>query len=300
MMLKKETHRGPAKGVVRPIWKGSIAFGLIVIPVRLYSAEQKSEELKFHLVDSKNRSRIRNRRVNEMTGEEVPGERIVKGYVYDDEGNYVLLNDEDFKKADMKGSETVQVEEFVPSDSINMMYFEKPYFLVPEKKAERAYALLRDTLKKTGLTGIARVVIRTREYIAALVPLGKAMVLNLMRYSYELRTEDDFKDLPSDNPKDIRLSPKEIEMAEMFVNSMKGTFDPDKYKDEYRERLYTFIQKKARSGGAVRVEEAPAEEGVAATEGVDLMDLLRKSIEQKEGREGKQAGGRQRRLHPVM
>jgi len=299
-MPKKETQRGPATGVVRPIWKGNISFGLIVIPVRLYSAEHKSEELKFHLVDSKNRSRIRNQRVNEVTGEEVPWDRIVKGYVYDDEGNYVLLDDEDFKKADMKGSETVQVEEFVPADSINMMYFEKPYFLVPEKKAERAYALLRDTLKKTGLTGIARVVIRTREYIAALMPLGRAMVLNLMRYSYELRSEDDFTDLPSDDPKDIRLSPKEIEMAEMFVNSMKGTFDPEKYKDEYRERLYSFIQKKVESGGVVRVEEAPAEEGVTAMESVDLMELLRKSIEQKESWEVKQAGSRQRRHQPSV
>lgn len=297
-MPRNVTHKGPAKGVVRPIWKGNISFGLIVIPVRLYSAEHKSEELKFHLVDSKNRSRIRNQRVNEVTGEEVPWDRIVKGYVYDDEGNYVLLDDEDLKKADMRGSETVQVEEFVPTEAINAMYFEKPYFLVPEKKAEHAYALLRDTLKKTGLTGIARVVIRTREYIAALMPQGRAMVLNLMRYTYELRTEDDFRDLPSDRAEDIRLSSKEIEMAEMFVNSMKGTFDPEKYRDEYRERLYSFIQKKARSGGVVRVEEAPAEEGVIATESVDLMELLRKSIEQKESREDKQPGGRQRRHQP--
>jgi DNA end-binding protein Ku len=298
-MPKKSSNESKEKRSLHPIWKGHISFGLISIPVSLYSAEQQSEDLKFHLIDSRNNSRIHNQRVNDVTGEEVPWDRIVKGYEYDEEGNYVLLNEADFKKADMKASETVLVEAFVPTESVNIMYYEKPYFLVPEKKAERAYVLLRETLKKTKLIGIARVVIRTREYVAALLPLGKAIVLNLLRYNYELRKENDFTDLPAQNVKDIKLSPKEIEMAETFVNSMKGTFEPDQYKDEYKDRLFNWIQKKAKSGGKTKVEEAPVEEGTTtATEGVDLMELLRKSIEQQGNSPTKPDKNKQRRHQP--
>jgi DNA end-binding protein Ku len=280
---KEKTSKG--KGAGHPIWKGHISFGLISIPVTLYSAEQRSD-LQFHLIDSRDKSKIRYMRVNEVTGEEVPWDRVVKGYEFDESGNYVLLDDEDFKKADIKATETVALEDFVPAESLNCMYFEKPYYLVPDSKAVKGYVLLREILKKTGMIGIARVVIRTREYIAALLPMERALVINLLRYDQEMRKESDF-DLPSEDIHEFGLSVKEIDMAEKFVESMTGAFRPEQYKDMYRERLMEWIQKKAKAGGKVRVaeEEAPAE--TAGAEVVDLMELLRKSIEQTQARNKK-------------
>jgi DNA end-binding protein Ku len=286
--MRPKKSEKKAKGMGHPIWKGHISFGLISIPVTLYSAEHKSD-LQFHLIDSRDHSKVRYLRVNEVTGEEVPWNRVVKGYEFDDSENYVLLDDEDFRKADVKATETVALEDFVPAESLDCMYFEKPYFLVPDKKGERGYVLLRETLKKSGKIGIARVVIRTREYIAALMPERRALMINLLRYHQEVRKESEF-DFPSEDMKSYNLSQKEIEMAEKFIDSMTTTFRPEKYKDTYREHLMSWIQKKARTGGKIRTEEeSPAEERVP--ENVDLMELLRKSIQQ--GGTAYKKGGRQ-------
>ena len=166
--------------MARPIWKGHISFGLINIPVTLYPAEQRSE-LHFNLIDDRNKARVRYQRVNERTGEEVPWDNIVKGYEYE-ENEYVLLGDADFKQADVKATQTVELEDFVTAEEINGIYFDKPYYLVPSKAGIKGYVLLRETLKKTKKMGIARVVIRTREYVAALFPKGRGLVLDLLRY----------------------------------------------------------------------------------------------------------------------
>jgi DNA end-binding protein Ku len=264
--------------MARPIWKGHISFGLVNIPVTLYSAEKRSD-LKFHLVDSRNKAKIRYERVNEATGEEVPWDRIVKGYEFDDRENYVLLGDEDFKKADVEATQTVELEDFIPAEEMNCMYFDKPYYLVPGKKAEKGYVLLRETLKRTKTIGIARVVIRTREYIAALMATDRALVLNLLRYDQELRKEDEF-DFPEAEMRKFHVTPKEIEMAGKFVESMTTAWKPKKYKDEYRARLMAWIEKKAQSGERTRLEEPEeAEQPETPTEAVDLIALLRKSME---------------------
>lgn len=271
--------------MARPIWKGHISFGLINIPVTLYPAEQRSE-LHFNLIDDRNNSKVRYQRVNERTGEEVPWENIIKGYEYE-ENEYVLLGDEDFKRADIKATQTVELEDFVSAEEINPMYFDKPYYLVPSKAGVKGYVLLRETLKKTKKMGVARVVIRTREYVAALFPKGPALVLDLLRYDQELRKESDY-DFPSENIEEFKVSAKEIDMAERFVETMTSSWQPEKYKDQYRDRLLAWIEKKAKTGMVkVAEEEELAEE--AATMPEDIMQLLRKSLEQTEdGRRKKQ------------
>ncbi|OGW33866.1 MAG: Ku protein [Nitrospirae bacterium GWD2_57_9] len=272
--------------MARPIWKGHISFGLINIPVTLYPAEQRSE-LHFNLIDQRNKAKVRYQRVNERTGQEVPWEDIVKGYEYE-ENEYVLLGDEDFKRADVKATQTVELEDFVAADEINAVYYDKPYYLVPSKAGIKGYVLLRETLKKTKKTGIARVVIRTREYVAALFPRDNALVLDLLRYEEELRKASDY-DFPSGNVEEFKVSAREIEMAERFIESLTTGWKPEKYRDQYRQRLMDWIEKKAKTGMVTVAEEQPAEE-VAPTMGEDIMQLLRKSLERTEedGRKKKQ------------
>lgn len=270
--------------MARPIWKGHISFGLINIPVTLYPAEQRSE-LHFNLIDDRNKAKVRYQRVNDKTGEEVPWENIVKGYEYD-ENEYVLLGEADFKQADIKATQTVELQDFVRAEEIDAVFFDKPYYLVPSKAGIKGYVLLRETLKKSGKMGIARVVIRTREYIAALYPKGRALVLDLLRYASELRNESEY-DLPSEGVEEFRLSEKEIEMAERFIDSMTAAWQPEKYHDQYRERLMAWIDRKAKTG-IVRVAEEPSGEEAEPTMGEDIMQLLKKSLEQTgDGREKK-------------
>jgi DNA end-binding protein Ku len=270
--------------MARPIWKGHISFGLINIPVTLYPAEQRSE-LHFNLIDDRNKAKVRYQRVNDRTGEEVPWENIVKGYEYD-ENEYVLLGDADFKQADIKATQTVELQDFVRAEEIEGMYFDKPYYLVPSKAGVKGYVLLRETLKKSKKMGVARVVIRTREYIAALYPKGRALVLDLLRYASELRNESDY-DFPAEGVEEFHLSGKEIEMAERFIESLTTTWQPEKYHDQYRERLMAWIDRKAKTG-IVRVAEEPAEEEAEPAMGEDIMQLLKKSLEQTgDGREKK-------------
>lgn len=263
--------------MARPIWKGHISFGLINIPITLYSAENRSD-LHFHLVDSRNNARVRYERINEATGEEVPWNSVVKAYEYDD-GNFVLLKDEDFKRADVRATQSVDIEDFVDRDAVDCIYFEKPYILVPGKKAEKGYVLLRETLKRTNKIGIARVVIRERQYIAALMPRENALFLNLLRYNQELRDPSEF-DIPAGSLEKHNLSRKEIEMAEKFIDAMTADWAPEKYKDEYRESLLKWIQQKIRAG---QKAAAPEEEELEPTdtESADIMELLRKSLKQR-------------------
>lgn len=256
----------------RPIWKGHISFGLVHIPVTLFSAEEKSE-LHFHMVDSRNNARVRYERINEVTGGEVPWDAVVKGYEYDD-GKLVLLDDADFQRADVKATRSVDIEDFVSLKSIDPLYFERPYVLVPDKSAQKGYVLLRETLERTHMAGIARVVIRTREYVAALRPRGNALILHLLRYHPELKDLSEFN-LPTGGLEKHDVSHKEVAMAEKFVESLTADWEPEKYKDTYRDTLMKWIQQKARSGGKTA---PPLPEEEPETKSVDIMDLLRRSM----------------------
>jgi DNA end-binding protein Ku len=263
--------------MARPIWSGTLSFGLLNVPVSLMTGE-RSVDLHFRMLDSRSNTPIRYERVNAETGEEVPWKEIVKAFEYA-KGNYVVLEPEDIKSAAAEGREVVDVKAFVEADSIGPEYFEKPYYLVPGKKAEKGYVLLREVLKRTGRIGIARVVIRTREYLSAVMPRGNALVLILLRYPQELVDADDYK-IPEGAASQYRISPKEIQMAEQLIESMSDEWNPADYRDEFRDRLRKVIEKRMKSKGVVTTEpedeEAMPEN--ATTNVVDFMSLLQKSL----------------------
>ncbi len=260
----------------RPIWSGSLSFGLLNVPVSLMSGERRMD-LSFRMLDARNKKPIRYERVNAETGEEVPWKDIVKAFEYD-KGSYVVIEKEDIAAAAPETHESIDVEAFVDAESIGLRFFEKPYILVPGKKAEKGYVLLRETLKETGKVGIARVVIRTREYICAVMPEGDALIMILLRYPQELVAPDEYK-LPQGGASDYRVAPKELEMAKQLIESMTSEWEPDSYQDEFRERLSDIIKKRVKQAGATTSFEEPEHREDSATNVVDFMALLQKSLE---------------------
>ncbi len=265
----------------RPIWSGVVSFGLLNIPVSLMTGEKKTD-LHFRMLDCRNNAPVRYERVNADTGEEVPWNNVCKAYEYE-KGNFVVLEKGDLATAAPKGQETVEIEAFVDASEINPMHFERPYVLVPGKKADKGYVILRDTLAKSGKVGIARVVIRTREYLCALMPRGSALVILLMRYAQELVDLDDFA-LPTGKSASYRINAREIEMARSLIDSMTVKWNPADYHDEFRERMQEVIDKRVKKKGG-RVMRADKDEAAlpenAATNVVDFMELLKKSIASK-------------------
>ncbi|MBZ0271096.1 Ku protein [bacterium] len=262
--------------MARPTWKGHLSFGLVNVPVALFPAEERSE-LSFHMVDSRNRARVRYERVNAETGEEVPWEDIVKAYEYE-EGEYVLLDDEDFKRAALESSQTIEIEDFVDRESIPIVYFDKPYYLVPGKKAEKAYAILREAIRRSGKVGIAKVVIRTRQHLSAVGVEGDMIVLELLRFHEEIRDPKDY-DVPHEKLEALKITKKEIDLAQKLVDAMSADWEPEKYHDEYRDKLVAWIEKKAKSGGKVPPPIAEKEEAPGAKV-IDMMELLNKSVKE--------------------
>ena len=263
----------------RPIWTGTLSFGLLNVPIQLMSGERRTD-LSFRMLDSRNNKPVRYERVNSETGEEVAWKDIVKAYEYD-KGSYVVLDKEDFAKAAPESTESVDIEAFVDADAIGPEYFEKPYYLVPAKKAEKGYVLLRETLKRLKTSGLARVVIRTREYLALVLPRDDALLLMLLRYPQEIIADEEYV-FPDKKLSAYRVSQKELDMAEALVHSMVGEWNPDAYHDDFRERLTKVIEARIKAEGGVR---APAEETAmpknASTNVVDFMALLKKSIDDK-------------------
>jgi len=272
--------------MARPIWKGTISFGLVNVPIALYPAERRSD-LQFSMLDSRNKARVKYQRVNEVTGEEVPWDEVVKAYEYED-GDFVIIEDEEFKRVSVEATQTVDIEDFVDEDEVEYVYFDKPYYLVPGKKGEKAYVLMRETLKRTKKVGIAKVVIRAKQYLAALIPEGNALILDLLRYHDEIRdvSEYEFPDKPVE---EYNISDKEIDMAERLVETMTSKWEPAKYRDEYRDALMEYIERKAKAGEMAvpaEPEPVPAEQ---KGEIIDIMDLLKKSVQQKSEQRPKRA-----------
>jgi DNA end-binding protein Ku len=255
----------------RELWKGAIQFGLVHIPVSLYPAEQ-ADELSFTMLDRRDLQPVGYKRFNKTTGDEVPYEQIVKGYEYD-EGHYVTLEKEDFKRANVEASQSVDIMGFVDKESLSSYLFEAPYYLAPGKHGDKGYALLRETLIRTGRIGIATVVIRTRAHLAALYAVDNVLVLNTLRYAKELRDPAELK-VPADL-KAAKVTPKELDMAERLVKDMAIEWDPAKYHDTYRDDLMKLIEQKA-SGKAKpesKSKRAPREAQV-----IDFAALLEKSL----------------------
>jgi len=271
--------------MARPIWNGTISFGLLNGPVQLHSGE-RSVDLHFRMLDSRDNSPVRYERVNSDTGEEVPWKEIVKGFEYS-KGSYVVIDEEDIRKAAPESTETVEIEAFCNRDEIDPMYFEKPYYLVPGKKAEKGYVLLREVLAKTNKVGIARVVIRTRQYLAALSPRGDALMLDLMRFPQEIVKADEF-DLPKGNSKSYRVTPAELGMATQLIEAMTKKWSADDYQDEFRAKLRKIIDEQIarQKGKKVREKTEEAAPAEATTNVVDFMELLKRSLD----KDGKRAG----------
>ncbi len=263
---------------MRPIWTGTLSFGLLNIPVSLMAGERRTD-LHFRMLDSRDHAPIRYERVNAESGEEVPWKEIVKAFEYD-KGNYVVLEQEDFRKAAVEGREAVEISAFVDEAEIDTRYFEKPYILVPGRKAEKGYVLLRETLRDLGKVGIARVVVRTREYLSMVKPLGDALVLIVLRFPQELVPLADY-DLPEGKPSAHRVQKAELEMARQLIESMSVPWKPADYKDEFRQRLSKVIEKRVKQKGrTTTIEEPSGGEGEeeTVTNVVDFTALLRKSL----------------------
>lgn len=260
--------------MARAIWKGSISFGLVNIPVGLFSAETR-DEIHFKMLDKKTMSPIHYKRVAEETTKEVAWEETVRGYEFSP-GKYVVMSDEDLKRAAPEATQTIDIVDFVDLEEISPLYFDKPYYLGPDKKGAKAYALLRETLRRTGKVGIAKVVIRTRQYLAAVVARGDVLTLELLRYAHELRDASDL-DLPTGKE---GVSDREIDMAERLVEGMVSAWEPEKYKDDYRQALMKTIEERGEAGQLEASPEPAPKPERARSNVVDLMALLKQSVEE--------------------
>jgi DNA end-binding protein Ku len=257
--------------MARAIWKGSISFGLVNIPIALYPATRR-EELKFRLLRESDLSPVNYKRVAEKDGKEVPWNQLVKGYEYE-KGKYVILKDEDFQRVDLEATQTVDIQDFVEQEEIDPIFFYKPYYLEPQKGGDKAYALLRDALKDSGKVGIAKVVIKTREYLAGVKPEDGVLVLELMHFADELADPGKLH-----VPKKTEVGKREMNMAKSLIDGMSSKWNPKKYKDDYREALMEVIEEKVEAGGK-EIEEKP-KKSPKPTKVIDLVSVLQKSLEQ--------------------
>jgi DNA end-binding protein Ku len=261
--------------MARGLWKGAISFGLVNVPVELHSAKRRTSELDMTMLDKRDLAPVGYKRVNKATGKEVPWAEVVKGYEYQND-KYVVLSDEDFRRANPEAAKTVDIQAFVELADIAPQYFETPYYLIPGKRGEKAYALLRDTLKKAGKAGIATVMIRTKQYLAALIAQDELLVLNTLRYHDELKKASEFE-IP-----DAKVSAKEMDMAMRLVEDMADKWQPARYKDNFKDDLLKRIEEKVEAGQTEEITEP--EKGARepkSADVVDLMSLLKKSIEKK-------------------
>jgi len=255
---------------MRPLWTGALTFGLVNIPVRLHSAVQAKERVSFRLLHKTDLSPIKYERVCQKEGESVDWKEIVKGYEYT-KGKFVVLTDEDFKAAAIESSKTIEIIDFVKSDEVDARYFETPYYVVPAKGGEKAYALLREAIKRTGMVGIGKITMRSNSlHLAGVKAVGEAIVLEIMRFADELVEVDDFT-----FPSDEGVRPQELQMAEQLVANLSQPFDASKYTDDYRANLMKIIRAKMK-GKKIEVSEPEERE---STQVVDLMQRLQESLE---------------------
>ena len=264
---------------MRAIWKGNISFALVSIPISLFSATRKNE-LSFHYLHKKDMSPVSYKRFCDSENVEVPWDDITRGYEYERD-RYVEITDEDLDKADVELTKTIQIQEFVQEEEIDPVYFDKPYYLEPQKGGERAYALMRDALAESGKVGIAKVVLKSREHLAAVKSVGNLLTLQTMRFAHEI------VDSGSLNvPQKADVSKKEMDLANTLIDSMSDKFDPGKYKDDYYDKVLEIIQMKV----AGVSPQAPAPKGPGPAKVVDLMEILKQSLSETKKSKGSRAG----------
>lgn len=270
------TPRAPA----RVVWKGAISFGLVHIPVALYTATT-SGGVDFDWLDRRTMEPVGYKRINKKTGKEIASADIVKGVEVQD-GQYVVLSADEIKSAFPKTTQTIEIESFIQASEIPFVYLERPYYLAPINRGEKVYALLREALLETGRVGIARVVIQTKQHLAVLVPSGPALILNLLRWGGEIRSFEALK-LPPAGVKAAGLKEGELKMARQLIEEMSAPWDADEFRDSFRDEIMRLVRQKAESGEVQSVEKvAPAGEGGAAKAGaeiIDLTELLKRSLQ---------------------
>lgn len=251
------------------IWKGSISFGLVNIPVDLRTAV-RADHISFRLLHKEDMSPVKYERVSQTDGNAIPWNEIVKGYEYD-KGKFVVMTDEDFKAAAIEGSKTIDILDFVKEDEIDPRYFETPYYLVPSKGADKSYALLREAIRSTGSVGIGKIIMRQRQHLVGIKVVGDALVLEIMRFSNELVKSEEYS-FPARN----NVRPQELKMAEQLIENLAEPFDPSRYTDDYRANLMKLIKGKMKGKKITLTEpEKETDSGV-----LDLMSRLRASLDQ--------------------
>jgi len=253
---------------MRAIWKGHISFALVTIPISLFSATKRNE-ISFHYLHKKDLSPVSYKRFCDSEDVEVPWDEITKGYEYE-KGQFIEITDEDIELADVELTRTIQIMEFVHEDEIDPVYFDKPYYLEPQKGGERAYALMRDALAQSRRVGIAKVVMKTKEHLAAVKAVGDMMQLQTMRFAHEIVDAGEL------NVPKAEISEKEMDLANTLIDSMSDKFEPTKYKDEYYEKVMEVVQNKLQGISP----KAPAAAAKAPGKVVDLMEILKQSLKE--------------------
>ena len=280
--------------MARALWKGAISFGLVNIPVEVHPAEDR-KSFRFSMLDKRDLSPVGYKRFSKTTGKEVPWEDIVKGYEYEKD-QYVVLSDEDFRQANVKATQTIDIRAFVSADEIPIEYYETPYYLAPTPRGHKVYALLRETLKSTGRVAVAEVVLRTTPHLAVVVPNGRALMLVTLRFEDELRDAGGLE-LPPEGLKGAKVSGKEIELAKRLVDDMTEHWDPAQYRNTYHDDLLARIRKKIKEGRTAEITEPErAEAAPRSAQVIDLAALLKQSL--AKGTKG-EAGAATRRKAPL-
>ena len=269
----------------RALWKGAISFGLVHIPVALHTATSE-QGLDFDWLDKRSMDPVGYKRINKKTGREIDRENIVKGIEYED-GQYVVLSQEEISAAYPKTTQTIEIETFVPATDVPFVYLERPYYVVPINKGAKVYALLREALLRTERIGIARVVIQTRQHLAALMPTGPALVLNLLRWGDEIRGWEKLS-LPAEGTKEAGITEKELKMAEQLVLDMSGKWNPEAFRDSFKDEIMKLVREKVETGDVQTVAQPEEVETQRSAQIVDLTELLQRSLKtsrEKGGRE---------------
>jgi DNA end-binding protein Ku len=270
-------EKGMAKTSTRTMWKGAITFGLVHIPIALYSATAETD-LDFDWLDKRSMDPVGYKRINKKTGEDIDKDNIVKGIEWED-GQYVVLSQEDIAAAYPRSTQTIEIESFVDADDVPFVYLERPYYVAPTSKGDKVYALLREALKETNKIGIAKVVIQTKQHLAVLIPCGPALILNLLRWGGEIRSWEDLK-LPPADAKAAGIKESELKMAKQLIADMSGEWSADQFRDSFREEIMKLVESRAKAGRTetvTPVEDAPAQSGGADV--IDLTELLKRSLQ---------------------
>jgi len=267
--------------MARALWKGAISFGLVNIPVELYPAEDR-KSFKFSMLDKRDLSPVGYKRYSKTSNKEVAWENIVKGYEYEKD-QYVVLSDEDFKQANVKATQTIDIRAFVDAGEIPLEYYETPYYLAPAARGQKVYALLRETLKATNRVAVAEVVLRTTPHLGVVYPHGKALMFNTLRFQDELRDASGIE-LPPEGLKSAGVSPKEVDLAKRLVDDMTEKWDPSQYKNTYHDDLMARIKQKIKEGHTKEITEPSKDESPRTAQVIDLADLLKQSLGKPGGR----------------